>query len=54
MFQELLGGQELQLKKVIDTPAGFVDIVPTFCEILGINTPSGLDGTSILPLLERE
>ena len=39
-------------KKVIDTPAGFVDIVPTFCEILGINTPSGLDGTSILPLLK--
>tara|TARA_B100000945_G_C20416698_1_gene615539 strand:+ start:843 stop:2240 length:1398 start_codon:yes stop_codon:yes gene_type:complete len=40
-------------KKVIDTPTGFVDIVPTFCDILGINTPSGLDGTSMLPLLKE-
>ena len=38
--------------KIIETPAGFVDIVPTFCELLKIDPPENLDGTSILPLLK--
>ena len=38
--------------KIIETPAGFVDIVPTLCELLEIDPPGSLDGTSILPLLK--
>ena len=39
-------------KKVIDTPTGLVDVLPTLCEITGIDPPDDLDGTSFLPLLE--
>jgi arylsulfatase A len=39
-------------KKIIHSPTGLVDIVPTLCDIIGIDPPSGLDGTSLLPLLE--
>ena len=38
--------------KIIETPVGFVDIVPTLCELLEIVPPESLDGTSILPLLK--
>ena len=40
-------------KKIIDTPAGLVDVVPTICEIVGIDPPDNLDGTSFLPLLKE-
>ena len=40
--------------KIIETPAGFVDIVPTLCDLLEIDPPENLDGTSILPLLKGE
>ncbi len=48
-----------ELKKqgaVIHEPAGFVDIMPTICDVLGIDPPEGrqLDGTSILPLLNGQ
>lgn len=38
---------------VISQPAGFVDIMPTICEILDIDLPDDrvIDGTSILPML---
>jgi arylsulfatase A len=38
---------------VISQPAGFVDVMPTICEILGIDLPGDrvIDGTSILPML---
>ena len=39
-------------KKVIDTPTGLVDVLPTLCEIVGIDPPEDLDGTSFLPLLK--
>ena len=39
-------------KKIIDTPTGLVDVLPTLCEILGIDPPNDLDGTSFLPLLK--
>lgn len=41
---------------VINQPAGFVDIMPTICEILGIDPPADrvIDGTSLLPLLNGE
>ncbi len=42
--------------KVINQPAGFVDIVPTICDILNMKHPERevLDGTSILKLLRGE
>lgn len=40
--------------RIIETPAGFVDIVPTLCDLLEIDPPENLDGTSILPLLKGE
>jgi len=39
-------------QKIIDTPTGLVDVVPTLCEIVDIEPPQGLDGTSFLPLLK--
>ena len=43
-------------KAVIEEPVGFVDILPTLCDLLQIEPPdpSNLDGTSILPLLEGQ
>ena len=41
-------------EKVIAAPAGFVDVVPTICDLLGITPPDNLDGTSILPLFNGE
>jgi arylsulfatase A len=39
-------------KKVIHTPTGLVDVVPTLCDLVGIEPPKNLDGTSFLPLLK--
>ena len=39
-------------QKEIARPTALVDIVPTLCEIVGIEPPENLDGTSLLPLLE--
>ena len=41
-------------RKVVETPVGLVDVLPTLCEIVGIDPPDNLDGTSFLPLLEGE
>ena len=37
-----------------EQPAGLVDVLPTICDLVGVDYPSGrdLDGTSILPLFE--
>jgi len=37
-----------------DTPAGFVDLLPTFCDVAGVDVPKDrtIDGTNIRPLLE--
>ena len=42
--------------KVVNQPAGFVDIMPTICDMLGINALNDrvVDGTSILGLLKGE
>ena len=39
-----------------DVPAGLIDLLPTLCEVVGIETPSDrvLDGESILPALRGE
>jgi len=34
-----------------DTPSCFPDWFPTLCELLGLKTPSGLDGVSLMPIL---
>ncbi len=34
-----------------DTPCYFADWFPTLCELLGLKTPSGLDGVSLMPIL---
>jgi arylsulfatase A-like enzyme len=34
-----------------DMPWGFWDVLPTFCEIAGINSPKNVDGRSVLPAL---
>jgi len=35
----------------IDLPVAFWDLMPTLCEAAGIETPKGLDGVSVLPML---
>jgi arylsulfatase A len=42
--------------KVLSQPAGFVDILPTLCEILGTHLPDDrvVDGTSLWPLITGE
>jgi len=38
----------------ISEPAGFVDIMPTICDLLDTSPPDGQDGTSLMPLLQGE
>ncbi len=37
-----------------DHVSGFQDIMPTFCELAGIDPPSGIDGISLVPTLQGE
>jgi len=32
-------------------PVNFIDIFPTLCELTGLDTPDGLDGKSLVPIL---
>ncbi len=41
-------------KKTIEDPAGLVDIMPTILDLLGIQIPADVQGTSILPLMRGE
>jgi arylsulfatase A-like enzyme len=34
------------------SPVNLIDIFPTLCELTGLDTPEGLDGKSLLPILE--
>jgi len=40
--------------KTIDSLVSVIDIFPTICEILEIDKPEWLDGTSVLPLIRNE
>lgn len=40
--------------RVIDAQVGHIDIFPTLCEVLGIEPPVWLQGTSIMPLVRNE
>ena len=39
---------------VVDQPVGSVDIVPTLVELLGLELPDGVQGRSLLPMLEND
>ncbi len=34
------------------SPVNFIDIFPTLCELTGLDTPEGLDGKSLVPILK--
>jgi arylsulfatase A-like enzyme len=36
---------------ITDHQSGFLDLLPTFCDIAGTDIPSGIDGISFLPTL---
>lgn len=40
--------------KRIETPVRSLDIYPTLCDLLGIEPPEGLEGVSLVPLIEGE
>jgi arylsulfatase A len=48
--------EQIRKARIINEPAGFVDIMPTVCEILGIPPPDDrvIDGTSIFGLMNGE
>jgi arylsulfatase A-like enzyme len=39
---------------VTDHPSAFWDVMPTLCDIVGIDTPEEIDGISFLPTLTRQ
>lgn len=39
--------------KVSQAPVNLIDIYPTLCEAVGIATPEGLDGKSLMPVLKN-
>lgn len=47
----IIAGKGVPGGKSNNSPVNFVDIFPTLCELTEINTPQGLDGKSLLPLL---
>jgi arylsulfatase A-like enzyme len=50
----LRGPGELQGGRVCDALVSQVDIFPTLCELLDINPPPWLTGTSLMPVVRRE
>lgn len=39
-------------ENVTAAPVGLIDIFPTLCQLSGLPTPAGLDGVSLVPLME--
>jgi N-sulfoglucosamine sulfohydrolase len=52
MIMRLPGG--LPGGKTIDSMVSVIDIFPTLCDLLEIEKPSWLDGTSVMPLIREE
>ncbi len=44
----------MKLPKEIATPTSLVDLMPTLCEWIGIAPPPGIDGHSLVPLLQEQ
>lgn len=40
--------------KVVQDPVNLVDLFPTVCDLMEIETPDGLDGESLLPIIKGE
>jgi arylsulfatase A-like enzyme len=47
----MLSGPGIDSDQVIDKPVGLQDILPTCCELAGVDVPEQVTGNSILPLL---
>ncbi len=47
-------GDRLQSGARIDAPVRLIDVGPTLLELAGIDAPIELEGTSLLPLIERD
>ncbi len=43
-----------KLKGSTQSPTEFVDVFPTLCDLAGVNTPKGLDGVDLVPLMEHK
>lgn len=50
----VIAGAGLPKGKVVDTPVSHLDLVATLLDVAGIETPSGLRGHSLLPLIRGE
>lgn len=48
------GPDEFSGGKTVEAMVSNADLMPTICELAGIESPSGLDGKSLLPLLRGE
>lgn len=48
----LISGPGIEGNQAVSTPVELVDLFPTFCEWAGVDAPPGLDGESLVPLLE--
>lgn len=50
----MLSGPDIRPDIVIDQPVSLIDILPTLCEVAGVDIPSHIEGRSLLPLLAGE
>ncbi len=48
----MLGPDEFSGGKVINAMVSNADLMPTICEVAGIEPPKGLDGKSLIPLIQ--
>lgn len=47
----LLAGPDIAPHQVIDRPVSLIDVLPTCCDLAGIDTPEHVEGRSLLPLI---
>ncbi|MEM7626068.1 MAG: sulfatase-like hydrolase/transferase [Planctomycetota bacterium] len=50
----LMRGPGINPHTVVDSPVALMDILPTCCDLAGIDIPDSIDGQSLLPLLRGE
>ncbi len=48
----MLAGPDIPSELIVDAPVTLEDILPTLCEIAGLEAPSHVEGRSVLPLLQ--
>lgn len=47
----IVSGPDLPKGKSVDAPCYLLDLFPTICDLLGLPTPDGVEGISLLPLI---